>query len=456
MQKTTTISGNPMQPTGMTAFVIIWIGQFFSLTGTGMTRFATTVWAYQTTGSAEALALVGFFAFAPNILVTPIAGALVDRWNRKLVMIMADLGAAIATLVLALLYLTGNLQVWHLMVTGVLAGVFESFQFPAFSASISTMLPKQQYTRANGMLSLADSASGIIAPLLAGFLLVVVGLGGIFAIDMITCAIAIVTMIMVHIPQPKVSEEGAASKGSLFSDALYGFKFIWQRASLFGLQTLFFFSNLFAAMVSVLFPAMILARTGNDSAVLGIVQTGFGVGGVVGGLIMSTWGGPKRRVHGVLIGFIGSSLLGNAFLGIGQTIPVWYVGAFFLMFFVPFLNGSNQAIWQAKVAPDVQGRVFSARRLIAQISVPLGMLIGGTLADRIFEPMMNDPSSVGALMFGGLVGTGPGAGMGLILLITGVLGALVGVAGYFVRVVRDADDLLPDHNTEAAPHGATA
>jgi len=432
----------------MTAFVIICIGQFISFVGTGMTRFATTVWAYQTTGSAEALALVGFFAFAPGIIMTPIAGALVDRWNRKIVMIMADVGAALSTAVLAVLYLSGNLQVWHLMAAGVLAGIFESFQFPAFSASISTMLPKEQYTRANGMMSLAESASGIISPLLAGFLLVFLGLGGIFAIDIVTCVIAVVAMLVVFIPQPAVSAEGAANKGSLLDDAVYGFKFIWARSSLLGLQTLFFFSNLFGAMSGVLFPALILARTGNDSATLGIVQTAFGVGGVVGGLLMSTWGGPKRRVYGVLLGFMGSALLGNILMGIGQSIPVWYLGAFFWVFFIPFLNGGNQAIWQAKVAPDLQGRVFSARRLIAQVSAPLGMLLGGVLADRVFEPMMSDPTSAGAQAFGWLVGTGPGAGMGLIFVIMGILGAFVGLAGFFIRVIRDAEDLLPDHVAE--------
>lgn len=445
MQNSTTLPNKRMQPAGMTAFGIIWIGQLISFIGTGMTRFATTVWAYQTTGSAEALALVGFFSFAPVIIMTPIAGALVDRWNRKLVMIMADLGAALSTVVLLTLYATGNLQVWHLMVAGTLAGIFESFQFPAFSASITTMLKKEQYTRANGMLSLAESASGIIAPLLAGFLLAMLGLGGIFFIDIITCAIAVLTMIVVFIPQPPVTAEGAASKGSLLQDAIYGFKYIWKRPSLLGLQTLFFFSNLFGAMSGVLFPAMILARTANNAATLGVVQTAFGVGGVAGGLLMSTWGGPKRRVHGVLLGFIGSSLLGNVLMGIGQTVPIWYVAAFFWVFFIPFLNGSNQAIWQSKVAPDVQGRVFSARRLIAQVSSPLGMLVGGMLADRIFEPMMSNVNSAGAQAFGWLVGTGPGAGMGLLFVIMGTLGALVGVAGYFVRVIRNAEDLLPDH-----------
>ncbi len=442
-------------PSGMSAFVIIWIGQFVSFLGTGMTRFATTVWAYQTTGSAEQLALVGFFSFAPVIIMTPIAGALVDRWNRKLVMIMADMGAALSTLTLLALYMSGNLQVWHLMVAGTIGGIFESFQFPAFSASISTMLPKEQYTRANGMLSLAESTSGIIAPLLAGTLLTFIGLAGVMTIDIITCAVAVVTMLIVFIPQPEKSVEGESTKGSLLSDSIFGFKYIWARASLLGLQILFFFSNLFGAIAGVLLPAMILARTGNDTTALGLVQAAFGVGGVAGGLLMSTWGGPKRRIHSVLLGFIGSSLLGNALMGMGQTVPVWLVAAFFWVFFIPFLNGGNQAIWQAKVVPDVQGRVFAARRLIAQVSAPIGMLLGGVLADRVFEPAMNDPASTMATLFGPLVGTGPGAGMGLIFVFMGILGAVVGVSGYFINVIRNAEDLLPDHGGSVVAESAT-
>jgi hypothetical protein len=152
----------------------------------------------------------------------------------------------------------------------------------------------------------------------------------------------------------------------------------------------------------------------------------------------------------VLIGFIGASLMGQTLMGVGQTLPWWWLAGFFAMAWIPLLNGSNQAIWQAKVAPDVQGRVFAARRLIAQVTVPLAMIMGGLLADNVFEPMMRAPSSPFALAASQLVGSGPGAGMGLLFVITGLLGALVGIAGYLVTAIRNAEDLLPDH---VAVHG---
>ena len=440
-------------PTGMTAFTLIWFGQLISFVGTGMTRFALTVWAYETTGSAAVLAQVGFFSFVPIILVTPFAGALVDRWNRKLVMMLSDLGAGLSTIALLILYVTGNLQIWHIMVAGAFAGIFESFQFPAFSASISTMLNKAQYVRANAMLSLAESASGIVAPVLAGFLLVAIGIGGIMAIDIITFSLAVIAVLLVHIPQPGRSREGAEAGAGIWREAAYGFRYIWRRPSLLGLQASFFFSNLFSSIGIILLPAMILARTGNNETTLGLVQSALGIGGVVGGLLLSTWGGPQRRIHGLLLGFIGISLLGQSLLGIGQALPLWAAAGFFVGFFIPFINGSNQAIWQAKVAPDVQGRVFAARRIFAQVTIPLGFLLGGYMADGIFEPLMMNPSGVVARFFEPLVGSGPGAGMGLIFVITGLLGAAVGLAGYVIPVIRNAEDILPDHDAAAHADG---
>jgi MFS family permease len=438
----------------MAAFSVIWFGQLVSMVGTSMTRFALTVWAYQTTGSAAVLAQVGFFSFVPIILVTPFAGALVDRWNRKLVMVLSDLGAGLSTIALLILFLTGNLQIWHIMVAGAFAGIFESFQFPAFSASISTMLSKTQYVRANAMMSLAESGSSIVAPVLAGVLLPIIGIGGIMTIDIVTFSLAVLAVLVVFIPQPRRSQEGEEAGRGIWREAVYGFRYIWRRPSLLGLQASFFFSNLFSAIGIILLPAMILARTGNDATTLGFVQSALGIGGVVGGLLLTTWGGPQRRIHGLLIGFIGISLLGQTLLGIGQALPMWLAAGFFMGFFIPFINGSNQAIWQAKVAPDVQGRVFAARRIFAQVTIPLGFLLGGYMADGIFEPLMMDPSGFAARFFEPLVGSGPGAGMGLLFVITGLLGAAVGMAGYVIPVIRNAEEILPDHVELVAPADA--
>jgi MFS family permease len=417
--------------------------------GTGMTRFALIIWAYQLTGQATALALVGFFSFAPVVLFSPLAGAIVDRVPRKLVMIASDLAAGLSTVALLILHLTGHLQLWHLFATGFFAGAFESFQFPAYSAAISLMMEKRHYTRANAMLGLAEAASGIIAPMLAGGLLLLIGIRGIFAIDIVTFVVAIAALLVVFIPEPARAER-EATRNSLWKDSIFGFRYIFASRSLLGLQLVFFASNLIATFGFTVFAPMILARTANDSLALGTVQMAFGIGGVVGGAALTAWGGFKRRVHGVLLGMALSSVFGTIVLGLSQSVVVWSIGAFAGMLFLPLINGSNQAIWQAKVPPALQGRVFATRRLIAQISAPIAMLIAGPLADRVFEPLMASESGLSQTL-GRVVGNGPGSGMGLMLVIAGALGAIVGLGGYLFPAVRNAEILLPDHDAATPP-----
>jgi MFS family permease len=198
---------------GMRAFTVIWLGQVLSLMGTAMTAFALTIWAWQVTGEATALALVGFFSFAPSVLFSPVAGALVDRWNRKLVMILADLGACVSTVIVLLLFATGWLQVWHLYVTGAFAAVFQSFHFPAYSAAVTMIVPKEQYTRASGMISMAQSASGVFAPVFGAILLSFVGLSGVMVVDVVTCLTAIAVVLSVNIPNPPRFRGGAQEQG---------------------------------------------------------------------------------------------------------------------------------------------------------------------------------------------------------------------------------------------------
>jgi MFS family permease len=440
----------------MVGFTVVWIGQLVSLLGSAMTWFVLSLWAWEITGQATALALVTIFSFGPTVLLSPVAGALVDRWNRKLVMMLSDLAAGLSTIVVFLLYVTGNLEIWHLYVTGAFAGAFQAFQWPAYSAAITTMVSKEQYARANGMMSLAESASAIVAPLLAGTLIGLIGIGGVMAIDIVSFLFAIGALLLVHIPQPIATEEGQAARGSLWKESLYGFRYILKRPSLLGLQLVFFGANLTGAFANGLVAPMLLARTGDNAQILGVVLSAGGVGGVVGGLVMSAWGGPKRRVHGVLLSIAAAGLFGPFLLGIGRTLVVWALADLLYIAMIPIMNGSNMAIWQAKVAPDVQGRVFAARRMISQISFPLALLVVGPLADYVFEPAMQ-PGGALAEVFGGLVGVGRGAGMALIMVFAGLVTVVVGLGGYLFPAIRNAETILPDHDqpeVEVASAGA--
>jgi MFS family permease len=432
----------------MTAFTIIWIGQIVSLLGTAMSQFALTLWTYDVTGKATPLALVGFFFVAPQVALGPFVGVLVDRGNRKLMMMLSDLAAALVTVMVLTLHTVGSLQVWHLYITATISGIFQGFQWPAYSAAITLMLPKEQYARANGMLELAGNASYVFAPLLAGTLIGPVGLAGILTIDLVSAVVAIGALLFAHIPQPTRTEAGREGEGTFLQEAVYGFRYIFARPSLLGLQTVFLVGNFFSSLAFAVMAPMILGRTGNNELIFGSVQSAGAIGGVIGGLAMSAWGGPKRRVHGVLLGWFCAGLLGEMVLGLGRALPVWAVGAFLGSFFSPMINSSNQAVWQAKVAPDVQGRVFTVRMFIAWLVMPLGQLLAGPLADQVLEPAMAEGGSL-VPIFGWLVGTGTGAGMALLFVITGLLAALVGLGGYLFPVVRNAEDILPDHDAVA-------
>jgi predicted MFS family arabinose efflux permease len=299
------------------------------------------------------------------------------------------------------------------------------------------------------MLSTAQFASNIFAPVMAAVLLGIIGIAGILAIDMFTFLIAIGALLAVHVPQPVMTQEGQRSKGSLWKESVYGFRYIRERPSLLALLLVFFGVNLLAPFAFTLLSPMILARTGNDATALGMVQSAIGVGGLVGGVVLSIWGGPKRKIHGILVGLI-LVTLGVMLIGLGWNPLIWALVAFYMMFFLPIINGSSQAIWQAKVAPDVQGRVFAARGMIAQVGAPVAMLLAGPLADYVFEPAMMSGGSW-APLFGWLVGTGPGAGMSLMFVIAGALAMLVGLGGYAIPIVRNVEDILPDHVVEFEP-----
>lgn len=432
------------RPSGIIGFSIVWLGQIISVLATNMTQFALTIWVFELTGSVTSLGLVQVFFLVPFLLISPLAGVLVDRHDRKLMMMVSDLTAGVATVAILVFQVMGMLQIWHLYLAAMFQGLGNAFQWPAYSAAISTMLKKEQYGRANGIMSLVEAGPGVVAPLLAGALLPFIHLAGILVIDVVTFVLAIGFLAVVYIPQPPRTREGLQGQGNFWKEAAFGFQYIFARPGLMGLLTFFIFANLFSGIQFTLLAPMILSRTANDSFAFGAVQTAGAVGAVLGGLLMSVWGGLKRRVHGVLFGWIGASLV-LALMGIGRDLSVWIpVMAVGAMFF-PFINASSQAIWQAKVAPDVQGRVFSSRRLIAWVTNPITPLLAGLLADNLMEPAMRTTNTF-SQQFSGLVGIGPGAGMGLLTVLCCLACALIGVAGLFVPVIHNVENDLPDHD----------
>lgn len=432
------------QPAGMAAFFVIWIGQVVSILASGMSQFALTIWMYRQTHSATAMGLMGVFWAVPSLLITPFAGVMVDRYNRKVMMMVSDLVAVIGTAGIFTLYALGRLEFWHLYGFSILDGLGNAFQWPAYNAAIATMIPKEQLGRANGLMSLMTSGPGLISPLLAGALLPLIDLTGILAIDGITFLFAVGALAVVHVPQPVQSEEGKQAQGHLLKEAAFGYRYIFSRPGLLGLLLFYTMGNLFWGITATVLAPMVLARTNQNSLIYGTVETAAAAGAIAGGLIMTAWGGFKRRVHGVLGGWLFAGLFGFTLIGLKFGLPTWLAGVALASLATGVINASNQSIWQSKVAPDLQGRISSVRTLIVMILYPISPIIGGTLADYVLEPAMKSQGWL-AHSFAWLVGSGPGSGMGLLIVFCGLMIALVAAACYFIPFIRNVEDLMKDY-----------
>jgi MFS family permease len=433
---------NPIKE--MRDYTVIWSGQLVSLIGSGMTIFAMLVWLFEATGQATSVSLLFLFAFGPSVALSPIAGVIVDRYSRKTIMLLSDALAAVSTIGILLLYQADMLTPWAVYGLMAVGGVFQAFQFPALSAATTLMVPKEHYGRASGMLSTAWALSEMLAPFLAAMLLVSFGLTWILVIDLVTFVAAVGTLAIVHIPRPKASKEGEESKASWGEDLTFGWRYILKRPSLMWLLMFFFIANLVGTIAWVLIQPMILAKTANDEVILGTVMLLGGLGGIIGGVAMSIWGGPKRRARGIVWGvFIGGGI-GTLILGFQGGIIIWAAGIFLWTVTDAPTMGSSQSIWQSKVPPDLQGRVFSVRFFIALVGSLPAMVIAGPLADYVFEPYMEDATGSLAWLFG----TGPGAGMGLMIAICGAVMIVVALMARTSKSLWNVEDILPDHEPE--------
>lgn len=434
---------------GMRKFALMWTGQLVSLVGSGLARFAIGVWVYQQTGSATRFALIALFASLPGLLVAPFLGALVDRWNRRTAMLVSDFGAVLCTLALAALLRADALDIWHIYLLVGIGSIFNHMQWPAFTAATTLLVPKRQFGRVSGMMQFGAAASEVVAPILAGLLLLEIGLFGIIVLDIAAFVFAAITLLLVRIPSPAISAEGRASKGTLWREAAFGWQFIRVRPGLVGLLLYFAMMNLVLSVGAVLLIPMVLQLPGTDTKALGAVLSISSAGLLAGSILMAVTGGPRRQIHGVLAyGFLfGVALLAT---GLRPLVPLVAAASFVKMLGVPIINGSSQAIWQRKVPPDLQGRVFAVRRMIAQLTAPVGYLVAGPLADRVFEPLLA-PSGALADSVGRVIGTGGGRGIAFMFILTAGLPILVSAWGYLSPRLRNVEDELPDAVGERPP-----
>ena len=434
------MSAQPRLAQGMRIFTTIWFGQLISTLGSGLSGFALGVWLYEETGSTTLFALSMFVWFLPTIFFAPIAGVLADRYDRRAIMILADSMACIATIFIGVMVFTDNLVFWQIYLADIFFSIANTLQWPAYAAATSLMVPKKHLGRAGGMTQIGDAISSLAAPAVAGAMYVSVGLKPILLIDIFTFMFALGTLIAVRFPQPEKTKEGQTGEGPFWREALFGWHYIRQRPGLFHLLLVFAALNFCISITFPLFTPMILEMA--SANILGLISSIISAGMLVGTLIMSIWGGFKRRIYG---SYLGESLIGISavLVGLSPSILLITAAQFLGALALPITNGSAQAIWQSKVAQDVQGRVFSVRRMIAFSIIPLAYLVTGPLSEKVFMPLLQE-NGLAVDTFGQIFGTGPGRGIGLMFSTLGLVYFIIAQLIFLDKRIRNVELDLPD------------
>lgn len=443
-------------PNGMRTFIILWVGQMISLLGSELNGFALGVWVYQRTTSVTQFTLIAVFAAVPSLIISPIAGTLVDRWDRRRVLIVSNILLASNTLIILFLLFNNQLSIWHIYVLTVTAAIYGAFPLPARAAITPLLISKEQLGRANGLMQFGQAGVQILGPALAGIAVVTIGIQGVMVIDFVSFFAVLLSLLVVRIPRPLISAASRAAQGSLLREMRYGWDYLVARPGMLTLLLLFAISNFLLGSVVILVTPLILSIS--DPAGLGTVASIAGFGMLVGSVVVMVWGIPKNRILGVL----GGSFIGGICVIVGGLQPsvlLFALAAFGYMLTVPIVGTCTTVIWQTKVAADVQGRVFALSGMIASITAPLSFLASGPLADRVFGPLLAVNGALAGSV-GRVIGVGPGRGIGLMFIVMGSLHLIVVALSYLYPRLRNLEAEVPDAITTIAPEesitGATA
>jgi len=433
---------------GMSVLLIVWLGQLVSLLGSGLSGFALGLWTIRQGGSVTEFAWISVCTVLPGVLLSPVAGALVDRWEHRRTMAASELGAGIATLALTLLQASNRLEIWHIYVAVSLISILAAFQWPAYIAATTILAPEDQLANASGLVQMAQGVARTGAPVLAGLMIAssFVGIHGVLLADTISYAFALVTLLAVRFPERERIPEQGNGRPSLVHEIAEGWVYLWKKPGLLALLAFLSAINFMMGIIMVLVTPLVLSFA--DAKVLGEVMSTAGVGMFVGSVLISVWGGPKRRIAGVFWFLLlsGASLIPA---GLPASAMLIGAGAFMFMLGVPVINGCSQAILQSKVALGMQGRVFATTQMVVSASLPLAFAAAGTLADWISAPLMTRGGAWAATA-GSLVGVGPGRGVALIFVLSGVLLIGLTAAGWFYQPLRRVEDEPPDTARDTA------
>lgn len=418
-------------------YIIFWLSQACSQLGSSMTAFALILWAYTKNGSAMTVSLMSFFNYVPYIIVSLFAGTFVDTHSKKKIMLVSDSIAAICSVVIFTLNQADGLQIWNIYLVNFIIGFMNAFQGPASSVAIGKMVPKEKLTQVSGMNSFSSNLVAVLSPVLAASLFAFGGLKLILIIDLSSFIFAfMVLLVVLKIPEDTFIK---VKKKSMFAGCAEGFSYLKNNKAIFTIIITMALLNFFSRLTyeNILSP-MILSRSGNNSVILGIVNAVMGMGGIIGGIIVSTGKVKGNSAKMIYISAMLSFLLGDIMMGAGRNIIFWAFASFAASFPIPFINAGQMVILYRYVPQEIQGRIFALRNALQFSTIPLGILLGGFLADYVFEPFMMTENTV-AKILQTIVGEGAGSGMAVMFLCTGILGALFSLISYQQKDIRGLD-----------------
>lgn len=419
-------------------YIILWFSQSISQLGSGMTGFALVLWAYGESHSALSVSLMSFCDYVPYIVISMFVGTFIDAHRKKTIMLIADTVAAVGSLAVLILLLSGHLAVWNIYVINVIMGVTTAFQQPASAVAVGRLVPKDKISNVSGMNSFSSNLIIVFKPMLAATLYAAGGLGVILLIDLASFVFAFCVLLF-FIPILEHLEK--KQQKSFYAGTLEGLSFLKKEKGILYIMLTMALINFFSRLTyeNILSP-MILARSGDNSMVLGIVNACMGIGGIVGGLIVSVKKESRHKASAIYACAALSFFFGDFTMAVGTGVLLWSFAAIVASVPIPFIMANQNAILYKRVPQDMQGRVFAVRNAVQYWTIPVGILLGGILADYVFEPFMCSETRL-AGVFAKIVGSGAGSGMAVMFLCTGICGFVVSMVSCFLPEIRKLNDV---------------
>ena len=405
-------------------YIVLWLSQSISQLGSSMTAFALVLWVYEQTHSTLSVSLISFCNYVPYILTSIFIGSFIDSHRKKSVMLVADSIAAMTSLFTLGFLIAGNLAVWHIYIVNMIVGVSTAFQQPASSVAIAKIVPKNKLSNVSGMNSFSGNLVIVFSPMLAAMLFSVGDLPLILLFDLFSFAVAFcVLLFLIRIPE-------RLTKGkfkSPFAEIMFGFHFLKTEKGILYIMLTMAVINFFSRLTyeNILSP-MILARSSENNIVLGIVNACMGIGGIVGGLLVSMKRESRKKASMIYVSAALSFLLGDLTMAVGRNVFFWSFAALAASLPLPFIMAGQNLILYKKIPENIQGRVFAVRNAVQYSTIPFGILLGGYLSDYVFEPFMCSNSDIVTLL-GKIVGIGTGSGMAVMFLCTGICGFVMSI-----------------------------